>query len=253
MVSLLRQPRWLGFLALTLGLCVLFYWLGTWQWHRHQDRSAHNAAIHAAQDQPPSPLTELMDDPDSLPAGAEYREATASGQYVADGQMLQRNPSGRAGFAVITPLQLDTGGTLLVDRGFVPFSRTDVNAPEADVSPPAAPVDVVVRLRAPQDDTDRDAPDGQIYEVNPNDYPEPLPPPVYAAYGELVEQTPPAPEELELPEAADLGMGPHLFYAFQWWSFIAIALVGFVLLLRREAHAMSPSQGDDTPVGTSPR
>jgi cytochrome oxidase assembly protein ShyY1 len=41
-------------------------------------------------------------------------------------------------------------------------------------------------------------------------------------------------------------MGPHLFYALQWWSFIGIAAVGYVVLLRREARAArSPSENGD--------
>ena len=253
MLSLVRQPRWLGLLALALGLCVLFWWLGLWQWHRHEDRSAHNAAVRAAQAQPASPLSEVMPDPGTLPAGAEYREATATGRYVPSDQVLQRTPGGRAGFAVVTPFALDTGGTLLVNRGYVPFSRVDPNTPESDVTPPSGSVDVVVRMREPQGGDDRDAPDGQIYSIEPADYPLALPAPVYDAYGELVEQSPEPAPDIELPLASDLGMGPHLFYAFQWWSFIAIALVGYVLLLRRESRA-SPNTArreDDTPVSAS--
>src|SRR4051812_15757237 len=116
--SLVRQPRWLGLLALTLILCVLFWWLGVWQWHRHETRSALNAAVHTAQAQPIAPLAKVMPDPHELPFGAEHRQVTASGRYLADAQLLERNPNGRAGFAVLTPMQLDTGGTLLVNRGF---------------------------------------------------------------------------------------------------------------------------------------
>ena len=59
-----------------------------------------------------------------------------------------------------------------------------------------------------------------------------------------MDQTPDAGSGLEAPEPADLGMGPHLFYAFQWWLFIPIALVGLLLLAASRGAAMSRSQAD---------
>jgi cytochrome oxidase assembly protein ShyY1 len=248
--SLVRQPRWIALVAVTAGLCLLFWWLGTWQWHRHESRSALNEAVHAAQNEPVEPLTSVVPDPSELPAGTDNRRVSVSGHYLATEQSLQRNPSGRAGYAVITPLDLDSGGTLLVNRGFVPPSLTDPNAPAADVAPPPGPVQLTVRLREPQESGDRTAPDGQIYDIDPATYPQPLLSPVYDAYGDLVEQSPAPAEELELPAAPDLGMGPHLFYAFQWWSFIPIAIVGLLLLLRRESKALDQTEGSDTPPVT---
>jgi cytochrome oxidase assembly protein ShyY1 len=254
--SLVRQPRWLGLLALALVLCLLFWWLGLWQWHRHFARADLNAAVEAAQSQPVQPLTQVMPDPGTLPDRAEHRRVSASGHYLADAQMLQRNADGRAGFAVITPLRLDSGGTLLVDRGFVPFSLSSADAPASDVTPPSGEVTVQVRLRAAQEGSNRAAPAGQIYSITPDEYPLSLQAPVYASYGDLVEQSPPPSDDLELPPLADIGMGPHLFYALQWWSFIAIALIGYVVLLRREAAgheaaADRSSRSDDTPAGLS--
>jgi cytochrome oxidase assembly protein ShyY1 len=257
--SLVRQPRWLGLLALTLLLCLLFWWLGVWQWHRHQTRSELNAAVHAAQAEPVAPLTKVMPDPSQLPEGAEHRGVTATGRYLADVQLLQRNPNGRAGFGVLTPLEIDSGGTLLVNRGLVHYSLTDPNSPASDVAPPSGTVHVEVRLRAPEETTDRAAPPGEVYAINPASYPTALPEPVYVAYGDLVDQTPAPSPDLELPPPADLGLGPHLFYAFQWWSFILIAVIGYVILLRREAQAGSdptttPEPGaDDTPVEANSR
>ena len=248
MFSLVRQPRWVAFIAITVGLCVLFWWLGLWQWHRHEDRSARNDAVEAAQRTPEQPLSSVMPDPTYLPAGAEHRLVTATGQYLSTAQRLQRNPSGRAGFAVLTPLELDVGGTVIVNRGFVPPSTSNPNTPSdvEGLEPPGGPVEVVMRLRAPQDTTDRTAPEGQVYDIDPRAYPAEVPEPSYVAYGDLVAQTPDADSALERPEPADLGMGPHLFYAFQWWLFIPIALVGLLLLLRREArHEQGPA---DTPT-----
>lgn len=248
-IATLRQPRWLALAALTLLMSVLFWWLGTWQWGRWEDRSARNEAIDAALAGPVVPLTDVVPDPDLLPAGAEHRSVTATGTYRGDAQVLQRNPDGRSGYAVLTPLVLDSGGTLLVERGLAPPSPTDATEPATDVAPPPGRVEVTVRLRAPEETSGRTAPAGQVYEIVPRSIAGDLPPPVYAAYGELVSQVPAPDPALELPEPATTGMGPNLFYAIQWWLFIGIALVGYVVLLRREsAAADTPAEPVSAPV-----
>jgi cytochrome oxidase assembly protein ShyY1 len=145
----------------------------------------------------------------------------------------------------------------LITRGFVPFSLTQSDAPASNVAPPTEPVHVVVRLRAAQEGADRAAPSGQVYAIDPTSFPAELPQPVYVAYGDLVQQTPAPSDDLELPPPADIGLGPHLFYAIQWWCFIGIALIGYVVLIRREAAlAQEPadpgntasSGPDDTPA-----
>ncbi len=245
MIALLRQPRWLGLAALTVGMCVLFWWLGTWQWGRHVERSERNASINAALTADPAPLRSVVTEPASTPEAAVYRRVTTSGTYLADQQVLQRNPLGRSGFAVVTPLALDAGGTLVVERGWVATSSSDPNTAAADVTPPAGSVTVTVRLRAPQASSGRQGPDGQIYDIDPKTLAG-LPAPVYALYGELVEQSPPPDPALELPEASDTGIGVHLFYAIQWWMFIAIAIIGFFALLRRESRSEPQREGGDT-------
>jgi hypothetical protein len=75
-----------------------------------------------------------------------------------------------------------------------------------------------------------------------------LPYPLYGAYGELIDQEPPPAPELSLPESTTPGLGPHLFYAIQWWLFIGIALAGFVLLVRRESQLQEFPQPDRSPV-----
>ncbi len=227
-------------------MCVLFWWLGTWQWGRHIERSERNASINAALDSEPARLSSVVPEPGTTPDDAVYRRATASGTYLTDQQVLQRNPLGRSGFAVVTPLALDAGGTLVVDRGWVAASPTDSNTPAADVTPPAGPVTVTVRLRDPQPSSGRQAPVGQIYDIDPQSLGAGLPAPVYALYGELVEQSPAPGAALELPEVSDTGIGVHLFYALQWWLFIGIAVVGFVMLLRRESSGAHGAADGDT-------
>ena len=238
MLALLRQPRWVGLAAVTLAMCVLFWWLGTWQWGRHVDRSARNDAIEAAVNDEPAPLTSVVPEPNILNDEAVYRPVTATGTYLADAQLLQRNPLGRSGFDVVTPLSLSSGGTLLVDRGWISSSSTDTNTAAADVTPPTGQVDVTVRLRGPQESSGREPPPGQVYDIIPAQLADGLPAPVYTAYGELLEQDPAPDPDLELAGPIDTGIGIHLFYAIQWWLFIGIAIVGYFTLVRRESKEL---------------
>lgn len=243
MLATFRQPRWLALAAVTVGMSVLFWWLGTWQWGRWHERTARDARTDAALAAPPAPLRSVMRDPDELAAADENRQVTASGSYRADAQVLQRNPDGRAGYAVLTPLVLHGGGTLLVERGLIPPNPQDATQPGQDVAPPSGDVEVTARLRAPEESSGRTAPSGQVYDIDPKAIAADLPAPVYLAYGELVSQDPAPDPALELPEPISTGMGPNFFYALQWWSFIGVALVGYVVLLRREsAEADTPTE-----------
>ena len=233
---MLRQPRWVLLALLAITMSVLFVFLGRWQWHRHEDRRERNAAIATALASPPVPIDDVVSGGASVTAEEEFRIVELTGSYDAEHQVLERNPNGRSGFAVVTPIVTDDGLALLVNRGWTPASTTNINAPEVDVSPPTGEVDVVVRLRVAEDADDRTAPEGQIYSIDPAEVAQSLPYPIYNGYGELLDQDPPPSTDLELPETDLPGMGPHLFYAYQWWIFAVIAIGGFFVLVRREAQ-----------------
>lgn len=71
-----------------------------------------------------------------LPAGApRYQRVSASGHYDSDHQFLLDNMShaGLAGVEVLTPLLLDDGRAVLVNRGWQPFGATRADLPTATV------------------------------------------------------------------------------------------------------------------------
>ena len=60
---------------------------------------------------------------------------------------------------------------------------------------------------------------------------------LYPAYIRLSNQDPAQTGDLPLPLGPnDVDAGPHLGYAFQWFSFSLIAIVGYPLVLRRVAR-----------------
>lgn len=124
-----RPPLWS--IPPTLLFGALFVTLGMWQLGRAQqklelqsafDRAGSGERLALSLDSPP---------PDLLAT----HEAIASGVYDAQRQLLLDN-QGRAriaGYRVWTPLRLDTGGWLIVDRGWVAADPDRRNLPALDV------------------------------------------------------------------------------------------------------------------------
>jgi surfeit locus 1 family protein len=100
---------------------ILLLGLGTWQVERLQWKlgliAVRDAGIHAT----PTALPATLDGARSL----EFHPVRAAGRFVNERELYLVAPSlrGDAGYHVITPLLLESGGILLVDRGFVPTDR----------------------------------------------------------------------------------------------------------------------------------
>jgi cytochrome oxidase assembly protein ShyY1 len=239
-------PRWLAFhvfVAVVVFACVQ---LGSWQLDRWHERRDVNAAVEDRSTRPPAPVSELVA---TTAEGVEidptdqWRAVSATGRYDAERGVLLRNRTydGVKGFEVIVPLVTGDGTALLVNRGWVRAGRTATESIDVP-APPAGEVTVTGRLRPSQHASPEQrgqADDGAQRSVVRLDVPwlgERLPYPVYAGYAELTEESPAPSEAPELLPAPDLGTGPHLAYAMQWWVFAVIGVVGWVLLMRREAR-----------------
>lgn len=148
------------FLLLTLlmlGGMALFARLALWQYHRGQERAAVAADYAAASRGPARPLPQA-----GAAALPRYAYVTARGRYLAQRQVVlieRPRPHGEAiGAEVLTPLRLDDGRLLLVNRGWVPADADGHT--QASLAAPAGPVEVSghladlsragVRLRGPK-------------------------------------------------------------------------------------------------------
>ena len=150
--------------------------------------------------------------------------------------------AGRAGDLVVTPLELDDGRILLVERGFVPLDTDSAAAPSGDV-------EIVGRLRPSQERRRgqlSDPAEGDLTAVQRIDIDRlagQLPGPVVPMYVELVSSTPaetgPFPEPIEVPE---LDEGPHLSYAVQWFIFAVCVAVGWVLAVRHSLRSRTAAR-----------
>jgi len=211
---------------LTLAALVLFIDLGRWQWHRAQQKQALLDSFSSGG----QTLSELGSSATSeLP---RYAQVRLRGAYDGAHQFLLDNIShnGLPGFEVLTPLQLDDGRTLLVNRGWVPLTGNRSQLPDVHLDVDAA-----------------QTPSGRLDDL--------------PVAGIALGHVPPAPgapwpKLTSFPTMADLaaalgrplqsrqllldpqqpagylrdwhptGMGPsrHLAYAVQWWLFGALAL-----------------------------
>jgi surfeit locus 1 family protein len=138
----------------TLVAFAILIALGNWQIRRLAWKEALIARVDARTKAAPVPLPPPADwaglDMDEW----EYRPVALTGQFRNDLEsrdyalIEQRGRFGGPGYWVMTPLDLDGGGRVLVNRGFVPLDRADpATRPAGQVE---GPVTVRGLLRVPE-------------------------------------------------------------------------------------------------------
>ncbi len=221
--------------------CVL---LGVWQWNRHVARSEAVAVFESWSQAPATPIgTALGAGPVTTPQ--VWQPVSATGHYLCDAQILLRNRpvDGQAGYHVLVPFVVDfgplAGSALLVDRGFVARGADAAVLPPIPVAPDGT-VDLVVRLRIEEAPSGRETIEGQVQSISTLDAQTAAPvawdAPPLAGYGQAVSENGLRPVGLVPTQQPSTDLGPHLSYAFQWWVFAAGALIGAVILVRRDAR-----------------
>lgn len=237
----LRQPRWLALGFLVLLVLPSFILLSRWQLHRLDERRHYNDLVTTHSAAAPVPVDTVMKPGapvDSVGDDQRWLPVTATGRYDADSTVLVRKRplDGKNGFWVVTPLITTSGTVLAVNRGWLPAEGAATTTPDVP-KPPAGEVSITGRIAPSEEAPDQqpgDLPPGQITDLSV-----PLVAggaPAYPGYVTLVTSTPAESSELTpipLPELSD---GPHLSYAVQWIFFAVVAVVGFVVLVRRESE-----------------
>ena len=108
---------------LTVSMLAVLVGLGTWQLQRLEWKTQliaeRDAGLAAA-------ALSLPADDGQL-AALEFRKVTARGRFLHDRELYvgSRTNHGKAGYHVLTPLQVEDGTVLLVNRGWVPLDRHD--------------------------------------------------------------------------------------------------------------------------------
>ncbi len=233
------------FWALLLACCVAAgcLALGQWQWHRYRQRSAEKSEVEQRYDAPAAPLAEVIGQGGSL----EWRKITATGVYDPAKTSLIRNrprdlngKSPTFGFDIVVPLRLRAGGTLLVQRGWVPNSQSAQRAgirPDAVPPPPPGEVTIVANLRGTEPARPQDLPPGQAASIDTRALGSQLPEQV-AVYAQLRAENPAAGVSPLLPAKPELDgrEGINASYAVQWVILAGISLY-FPFWWRRRSQA----------------
>ena len=232
------RPRWLFGHLVVLALIVVMVSLGLWQLRRLDDRRAANARVRegsrstVALDAVASPALP------TLPSQARFTRVEVRGTFDRRNDVLIRfrTQSGLPGYESLTPLVVRPGVAVLVDRGWLPLEVGD----KGGAPPPEGELTVTGLLLAGEDSA-RFQPergtDGRLVvgSVHVPELERRLGYDLYPGFVQLREPDDAASYPTPLAEP-DLGEGPHLSYAVQWFAFSVIALVGWVLLVRASAR-----------------
>ncbi len=254
MSRLLLRPGWIVTHLVVIAIAVLFVNLGLWQLERNAERQVASDRILQVQQLDPIPLEDAL-----TMADPYLRPVQVIGTFLQDDEvrLTPRSRNEIPGFELLTPLVLADGETIIVNRGWAPL----------DTTPPPAQtgtVGFIGRVRQPatarqvlplgadraemMSNVDTTVLARQVEDLLIN------------AYVEVVDEDArlagalPRPAE---PAAAE-GSANNLSYAFQWFAFVVIGLIGYPLLLRRRIADASgdpdletmDSTPDDEPTPT---
>jgi surfeit locus 1 family protein len=241
------------FSGLVAATCI---GLGLWQLDRHRERAEWVTRARSRFESPPLPLSRIPTT-DSL---ADFTRVFAHGRYDLANEIVltRRTRRGAPGVNVLTPLVLDDGSAVIVNRGWVysPDGSTvrlelfrdsirvgadstlsdtltisgfavSLPGPQTSARTAAAPTAPRKVARLSRDSLSMLLPYGtaaHLIRLAPTDsnvrpgVPVPLPPPA-------------------------LDAGPHLSYAIQWFAFAIIAVVGCAAVVRTSRSVPAVSTG----------
>ncbi|MFZ5819906.1 MAG: SURF1 family protein [Chloroflexota bacterium] len=235
--------RWFVTTLLVLLGGVLCVRLGIWQLDRLDQRRAFNAHVQAMWEAAPLTLTgQASEDLTAM----EYRAVTVSGRYDFENQVALRNRNfnDQFGYHLLTPLLLEDGTAVLVERGWIP---ADGNSAPADWRKYDQPGRVTVQgqIRLGQGKPDLGGvPDPTLAPgqarldfwntVNLERIRQQAPYPMLEVFvqpeADPADTTPPIPYQPQI----ELTEGPHLGYAGQWFTFATILVLGYPFFLRKQ-------------------
>jgi cytochrome oxidase assembly protein ShyY1 len=272
-LGLLRERAWIGALIGVVLISVVFVFLGRWQYHRHESRSARNHLVNTNYAAAPVALSALLptlgqDSEAPLPTRLQWRPVRLSGSYLTDHTVLLRNrpqPSGgqdddgtgaasansQNGYEVEVPFRTTEGPVVLIDRGWIPAGTSSAARPDSVPAPPSGDVQVIARLHQSEPGSSHQAPPGQANRLDVPRLAAALGSPdaehVIGAFGLLVSESPAAsgtPIPISKP---DPGLGINFAYAVQWVAFAIAAYVMLAVAMVREVRRRDLEDADPAP------
>lgn len=230
-------------IVLTLAGVALFLRLGFWQLDRADEKQALLDQAAAGEQ---STVEASLGSVDALP---RYQRVSLRGRYDSTRQVLLDNmysSLGRPGYRVLTPFALESGGWVLVDRGWLAPVATRQDLPDVAVA------EEVRTISGALDELRRPGMRMGESEALGEGWPRPLHFPTQAQLERVLERTlarrvvlldPQLPDGYERSARvlAHVDPGRHIGYAVQWFAFALVALAIFVVIaLKKTASHEHP-------------
>lgn len=253
MYRFLFSSKWLAYLLLAAVFAAACLFLGRWQMDRRAETLAEINRVVTNYSGEPIPFEQARDEFNGLDPAKEWTQVSLRGRYDVGGQRIVRNRplNGQPGYEVVVPFKLETGETVVIDRGWLPIGNRNPGSPDSVPAPPSGPVTAVVRLKHGEPELDRGAPEGQLASIHLPTYAKELGYPVLTgAYGQLASESPAAagmPFPFPKPATEE---GTHLSYSLQWFAFGVLMFVGFGYAARQQARNAAIDAEDESELSS---
>jgi cytochrome oxidase assembly protein ShyY1 len=205
MYRFLLKPKWIAFTLVVLIAAALMFNFGFWQLRRLDERRDFNALVNARTTSEGQAAQPDWLGPDADVADAEWRVIDLVGEFEGKTDALAVS----GGYELISPMTLDTGQKVLVNRGGIDVTQDIPGPPQGEIA-------LVGRIR-------------QVPQALRQDG-------LTGTYVEAMSTSPPDGGVATLPLPV-LSEGNHFSYTLQWFTFATCVLVGWVLAVRRTATA----------------
>lgn len=246
-------PLWALCLYLVVALCML--WLGNWQLNRAALKIQMKSAAEQASQSAAIPISAVGD---IALAAANYQRVSVEGEYLVEQQFLwdNRTHKGKAGFEVISPVQLASGELVLVNRGWISLGASREQLPDVELPVPAKGQSIRIEgfASAPSrgfssgDALDRSAAWPKLlqyfdYKLVSDVLGKPTLPVVIQAQALSEDALTPTvltsrPEWLTANwQPAASGPAKHYSYAFQWFAMAAALTILFIVVNTRPSES----------------
>ncbi len=251
-LKLFSRKWWLPTLIMIGGILFLVQ-LGLWQLDRMEWRRDLNATVMARWNAEP---LDLNSEPVSDAAELEYRRVLAEGRFDYNNQIIWNNQSfnGQPGVGLVTPLVLDDGTAVLVDRGWIPYREAEAGA----YAQYSEAVDAAIVGRAHDSQTAQgdvpppEEPQSEWFRVDVEAIQAQMP---YDLLPFFLVQLPEADRAYDALPGRDIAaLNPvydlrdpsmHLSYALQWFTFGAVFGLGYILLVRHQERRAERKENED--------